>query len=199
MQRSHTISRQVMRDILGNLDGAPFMAHLRGCLPRGTVRQNHSTGDIYWNSADTNKKTGQPFQHLSLHNGGSNHNARGAVHVEYQLPDQGQSLSLRIYIYPVRQPESDDDLWVVYGDYICIDKHPMTVIEDELDWYNCHSILNSVGECLDSYLTPIIEGYNGRAGAPKTRKSKRRNTRKYKPRNTRKSKPHKPKPRKKKL
>ena len=32
---------------------------------------------------------------LSLHNG-SNHNARGAVHVDYQLPEQGQMLNLRI-------------------------------------------------------------------------------------------------------
>jgi len=186
MQRSGTISRQVMRDILGNLYGAHFMAHLRSCLPRGTVRQNNSTGDIYWNSEDVNRRTGQPYQHLSLHNGGSNASARGALHVEYELPDQGQTLSLRIYIYPTRQRESPSDgLWVLYGDYIWIDKNPMTVITEKLEWQNCHSILNSVGSCLDTYLTPIIESYNGRAGVPKkrkTRKPKKRisNTRKKK-------------------
>lgn len=174
MQRSGTISRQVMRDILGNLDGAPFMAHLRSCLPDGTVRKNQRSGDIYWNSADKDPHTREPYQHLSLHNGGSNHNARGALHLEYQLPDQGDNLSIRIWIYPTRQRERNNDgLWALYGDYIWIDKNPMSVITDELDWSNCHSILNSVGECLNAYLTPIIEGYNGRAGLPKKRKTRK--------------------------
>jgi len=63
---------------------------------------------------------------LSLHNG-SNHNARGAFMLIINYRNKVKCL---IFVYPVRQVENDDDLWVFYGDYICIDKNTMLVIEE---------------------------------------------------------------------
>lgn len=171
MQRQGTISNTLMQRVLSHLQGSPFMRHLQGCLPDGYVRQNQRTGDIYWNSRDANA-SGRSFQHLSFHNGGT-HNARGAVHLVYELPEQGRNITIRVWIYPMQQTESDPG-WTPFGNYIWVDKTPMGIIHDEDEWLICNYIIDQVGHCLNQFFSPMIDGLNRSAGTRKSKKRKRR-------------------------
>ena len=191
LSRQPTISNQLIDYVMSQISSQGFVNALQNCLgEQGNVRMNYQTGDVYWNSNDTliDKR---PRQHLSIHRGGSQTN-RGALHIECKFPEQNLTINFRIYIYLYSQLESYDPNLARFGDFIYMDTSDFYRINSENERIICNYILNTVGNCLNTFLTPYILEMQRYAGNPEAIKviltNKKRNKKTNKKTNKKRNK-----------
>lgn len=178
LTRQPTLSNDV---IFNSVNHVQFMNYLNGCsiLQNGRFKQN-PRGDMYWNSNDKNSYD-DSLQHLTFHPGGS-HNATGAIHFKYKIPELDKTYNFRIYIV---RSNGFDVRGRVYGRHVCIDDTALDVMYRDIEYneskrpnanmseyFNeqyetCQVMIDSIGNCLSNYLDAYnLTGYI-RANFPK--------------------------------